>query len=285
MSDLEITEKDLASYHGDDPKLSRDLVRFRLAQALESPKGILRFMHRHTYWNGYFGCGVASLAGKIGRSRGLFTDADETFAATADRSVLVASYFFDAARDEFDDHETPERDPHRCLAQATLKGTAHWCAGELAMQPEAIQAPPLPHWLRALGDKVATGYGAGSRDDATSAFRAMGYHLGSEVLADNEFSVIDELLREKAPELVAYLDRTNIRIADQSHNAYTWIRIHSGGGGAVEADHFDWATKGVRIALHYTQPEERHALREQALLGYNDFVHDHREFFQRVNLT
>ena len=40
----------------------------------------------------------------------------------ADRAAEVASDFFYAAIDEFDDRSTPWRDTHRTLAQATLKG-------------------------------------------------------------------------------------------------------------------------------------------------------------------
>jgi len=43
------------------------------------------------------------------------------------------------------------------------------------------------------------------------------------------------------------------------------------------------AVGGVLRALRYTPPALRAALREQALVGFDDFARDHAEFFARVN--
>jgi hypothetical protein len=247
----------------------------------------LRFLGRYTSWNGLFGSGVAALAGKIGRSRRLFLDKDEPIAALADRSVYVGSFFFDAARDEFDDHDSVHRDTHRCLAQATLKGL---------LEIEAVQMPALadvrgvnelladPDWLVELNARVARGYGAESPDDLPSIFHAIGYHLGSELLADREFSIIDETLRQLAPELVQQLLMKRVAIAGQEHVAYHWIAIHSGHGGGAEADHFDWATQGARLALRFTPETDHAALKQQLIHGFIAFANDHRRFFEAVNV-
>lgn len=262
------------------------LVHEAIRAALLDPLQRLRFLGRYTSWNGLFGSGVAALAGKIGRSRRLFLDRDEPIAALADRSVYVGSFFFDAARDEFDDHDSVHRDTHRCLAQATLKGL---------LEIEAVRVPALadvrgvnqlladPDWLVDLNLRVARGYGAHSADDLPSIFAAIGYHLGSELLADREFSIIDETLRQSAPELVQQLLTTRISIAGQEHVAYHWIAIHSGHGGAAEADHFDWATQGARLALRFTPEADHLALKQQLIQGFIAFANDHRQFFESVN--
>jgi hypothetical protein len=247
---------------------------------------LLRFMGRYTAWNGLFGAGVAALAGKIGRSRRVFLDPDEPISALADRSVLVASYFFDAARDEFDDRATPHRDTHRCLAQALLKGIIEHGRGR---HPELrnpafindLLAEPL--WLQALTARVAHGYGAASPDELTAIFRAMGYHLGSEVLADQEFTGIDATLRARCPDLVGYLRATTMPIAGRQHSAYQWLSIHSGHGGGVEAEHFAWATRGARLAFDLVDPALHGPLRRQLHSGFVDFTRDHCEFFANVN--
>jgi hypothetical protein len=247
---------------------------------------LLRFIGRYAAWNGLFGAGVAALAGKIGRSRLLLLDPAEPIAALADRSVLVASYFFDAARDEFDDRDTPHRDTHRCLAQALLKGVITYGRRERAEWGDAGSVNELlaePLWLQSLTARVGHGYGATSPDDLPSMFRSMGYHLGSEVLADREFSTIDEYLRTQCPELVAYLSDTKVEIAGRLHGAYQWFSIHSGHGGAVEAEHFAWATRGARLAFDYVAPALHAPLYQQLLLGFKDFTRDHREFFENVN--
>lgn len=262
------------------------LVYEAIGRALADPQGRLRFLGRYTSWNGLFGSGVAALAGKIGRSRRLFLDPDEPVPALADRSVYVASFFFDAARDEFDDHESVHRDTHRCLAQATLKGLLQLEAAQLPALSDPRSVGALlaePEWLLQLNQKVARGYGAFSEDDLPSIFHAIGYHLGSELLADREFSIIDETLRRTAPELVQHLLTTRVAIAGQEHVAYHWIAIHSGHGGAAEADHFEWATQGTRLALRFTPEAEHATLKHELVEGFVAFAQDHRRFFEQVN--
>ncbi|MBX2800264.1 MAG: hypothetical protein KTR31_21470 [Myxococcales bacterium] len=279
----QITRADLEARH--DFATSRSQVLAAMEEAFATREGRLRFLGRYTSWNGHFGSAVASLAGKIGRSRHLFLDPDQPVTAVADRSVYVASYFFDAARDEFDDRDTVHRDTHRCLAQAVLQGVLDYDAqhDRAWTTEQANTALAVPIWLRALESRVAHGYGAFGDTSDVEVFHAMGYHLGSEVLADEEFSLIDARLREAAPELVAFLEDHDVPIAGQDHNAYTWISIHSGHGGGVEADHFDWAVGGVIRALRYTPSERRDALRERALEGFDAFARDHARFFGRVN--
>lgn len=264
------------------------LVHAAIRHALQGPGTLdrsLRFMACYTNWNGYFGSAVAALAAKIGRSRGLFKDPAFPVRALADRSVYVASYFFDAARDEFDDRDTVHRDTHRCLAQATVLGMLQYRSiasgnGEDPAGVERLLSEPLR--LQALNNRVARGYGVGTPDDLPSIFEAIGYHLGSEVLADQEFSIIDSSLREQAPDLVEHLKATSVEIAGQHHNTYQWVAIHSGHGSAVEADHFEWATQGAKLAFRFV-PEDLHAALQQQLdVGFVSFARDHREFFTAV---
>lgn len=263
------------------------LVVNALNTAFADPIGRVRFLGRYTSWNGFFGSGVATLAGKIGRSRGLFLDPAQPVHALADRAVFVASFFFDAARDEFDDRDTVHRDTHRCLAQSTLKGLIDFemerGADELQSAPKINALLDDPDWLTALNARVARGYGSRTSDDLPSIFHAIGYHLGSELLADREFSLIDETLRSSSPELTAYLQSTQVDVAGQSHLAYQWIGIHSGHGGGAEADHFDWATQGVKLAFRFVPAAQHIALKTQLHAGFRAFAQDHREFFERTN--
>lgn len=281
MTDITVAElKSLCDFDGQSAA-----VRSALAAALDEPVARVRFLGRYASWNGFFGSGVATLAGKIGRSRGLFADPAQPLRALADRSVYVASYFFDAARDEFDDRDTVHRDTHRCLAQSMLKGLIDHEAANGALG-DGIDLNVLldePLWLKALNDRVAVGYGAGTPDDLPSVFASIGYHLGSELLADQEFSIIDRTLRELAPALVTHLQDTTVNIAGQDHRAYQWISIHSGHGGGAEADHFEWATQGARLALRFVPARYHDDLRRQLHLGFQSFARDHREFFERVN--
>lgn len=263
------------------------LIRERLDEALANPALTMRFFGRYASWNGFFGSGVATLSGKIGRARRMFIDPAEPITALADRSVFVASFIFDAARDEFDDHATIYRDTHRDLAQALISGLIHYgrlCLDEWHADDKVNQLLEEPQWLRELNALVATGYGAHQPDVPASLFRAIGYHLGSELLADREFSIIDRRMRDAAPELVAFLEQHRERIGAQDHVAYQWIAIHSGGGGAVEADHFAKATEGANLALRYTSAAERNTLRAYLHMGFKEFAFHHHQFFTNVNL-
>lgn len=262
-------------------------VRRALAEAMPDPAGFVRFFGRYTSWNGFFGSAVATLAGKLGRCRGLFLDAAQPIQQLADRSVFVASFFFDAARDEFDDRDTVHRDTHRCLAQSTLKGLIDWHAsqGVTKLQDNTAINALLqePIWLRALNTQVAQGYGAGTPDDLGAAFYSIGYHLGSELLADQEFSLIDQTLREGAPAMVEFLRQHKVNIAGQDHIAYQWVAIHSGLGGGAEADHYLWATRGAKLAFRFVPTMLHDDLRRELHRGFRAFARDHEEFFKLVN--
>ncbi|MCP4809104.1 MAG: hypothetical protein GY913_13195 [Proteobacteria bacterium] len=278
MSPTRIHLKDLQARH--DFSASKALVESALGRAMRSNTSLVRFFARYTSWNGYFGSGVAALAAKCGRSRKVFMDRNQPIEQLADRSVFVGSFFFDAARDEFDDRDTVHRDTHRCLAQATLSGLITY--SRLTETGEINMLLSDPVWLDALQERVAVGYGARSADTPASIFRAMGYHLGSEVLADEEFSLIHTAMEQANPDLVKWLDGHSVTIAGQEHNAWYWVKIHSGHGGGVEADHFDWAIKGVRRGFQFSKPTLHPELKKQVFLGFDDFARDHAEFFTNV---
>lgn len=261
------------------------LVRDKLREAFADPVKRVRFLGRYTSWNGFFGSGVATLAGKIGRCRGLLLDPQQPVKSLADRSVYVASFFFDAARDEFDDRDTVHRDTHRCLAQSTLKGLIDEArtSGTLKNDDAVNVLLEEPDWLNALNKRVARGYGASSDDDLPALFNSIGYHLGSELLADQEFSTIDATMRAESPALVEHLKTTKVNVAGQDHVAYQWISIHSGHGGGAEADHFEWATQGAKLAFRFVPAAQHAELKHHLHRGFVKFAADHLEFFQRVN--
>ena len=242
-------------------------------------------MGRYAAWN-LFGAGVAALAGKIGRSRCLFLERAEPISVLADRSVLVASYFFDAARDEFDDRDTAHRDTHRCLAQALLKGIIAYGRRERTEWNDpafvnALLAEPV--WLQALTARVGHGYGAMSPDELPAIFRCMGYHLGSEVLADQEFSTIDLLLAHQ----FATWSPISATPRSKSPGACTRPTGGSASTRGTAAPSRPSTSPGPRAGrawpLIYGARNLHDPLHQQLLLGFVDFTRDHREFFENVN--
>ncbi len=280
---MRVTREKLLAWY--DAREAGRTVGVALAGCFGSLPGAVKFVARYAGWNGVFGSAVAGLSSKIGRSRSLFHE--EGFPRPlSDRSVLLASWFFDAARDEFDDHDTPYRDTHRCLAQATLAGMIEHAVEngfpELGSRDRLEQTLAEPAWLEALRDRVAVGYGHGTPDDRPAIFEAIGFHLGSELLADREFTTIDAQLRERHAALVESLMSRTVTLAGQAHPCYQWIRIHSAHGGGAEEEHFAWALRGVDTAFRYSPAGEHELLEAKVREGYLKFAKDHQEFFARV---
>ena len=214
------------------------------ATAGAPPSALLVLLGRFVYFNAAFGAGVANLAGEIAARPALFRDPEEPVRLLADRAADVAADFFHAAVDEFDDRLTPWRDTHRTLAQATVKAAgAHYGYSardlDFLLEPDAATDE-----ARAA---VWEGYGIGAALDERRLFAAMGFHAGSEVLADQEFTILDRCLRARRPELVTALENTRVEALGERHAAYYWIHIHT----SVEADHFEAALAGVNKALRF----------------------------------
>jgi hypothetical protein len=245
-------------------------------RGLETGDDVVRFFARYASWNGYFANGVTALVSMIGNNRDLFREAGFP-RAVSDRSNFIASFIFDAARDEYDDHINPIRDTHRCMAQASLVSmkTFYGLADEVLDEAD-------PAALAAVNSAVLKGY----RGDVRAAdaefgrvFAGIGYHLGSELLADREFSVIDAYLRETRADLVTHLLRSTVELAGGTHRCYAWVGVHSGQGGGVEADHFEFALGAARAGLKYLVGHDEASAIAALSDGFRAFERDHARFF------
>lgn len=230
------------------------------------PFVLLSLLGRFIQFNSAFGAGLANLAGEIAARQALFQDPDEPVRILADRASEVAADFFYAAVDEFDDRLTPWRDTHRTLAQATLKGLG----AHLGYAPSALNdVIRINDATEAARAAVWEGYGIGARLDERRLFSAMGFHAGSEVLADHEFTVIDQCLRARRADLVQALEAMKVEVLGQKHDAYYWIRIHT----SVEAEHFEAALAGVNKALRfYAGGEAKGTVKGWILDGFTRFA-------------
>ena len=208
-----------------------------------TPPHLLSVVARYIQFNSAFGPGLANLAGEIAARQGLFQDKDEPVRILADRAAEVAADFFYAAVDEFHDRATPWRDTHRTLAQATLKRMGTFYGYTPVQLNDVLHVNPATEDAM---DLVWEGYGVGANLEEARLFRAMGFHIGSEILADQEFVVLDKALRASRADLVSALEGMKVPILGERHNAYYWIRIHTG----VEAEHFatvkGWILEGFR---------------------------------------
>jgi hypothetical protein len=256
------------------PVLDRHRGNEALRAALEyatTPERLLSVLGRYIQFNAAFGPGLANLAGEVAARQGLFRDRDEPVRILQDRAAHVASDFFYAAIDEFDDRATPWRDTHRTLAQACLKGMGAHFGYTPERLNDVIQINAATG--RAI-ERVAEGYGIGRRLSEQELFRGMGFHTGSEVLADREFVIIDEALRRTRPAMVAALEAARVPVLGEKHNAYYWIRIHTG----VEAEHFDAALAGVNNAMRFYAGDAAANVKGWILDGFGHFADVQSEF-------
>lgn len=247
-------------------------LRTAFESACEQPTALLNVLARYIQFNSAFGPGLANLAGEVAARQGLFRDKDEAVRLIADRAAHVASDFFHAAIDEFDDRATPWRDTHRTLAQACLKGMGGYFGHT---PPQLDQLLTLNASTEQAMARVSEGYGIGARLEDRRLFAGMGFHAGSEVLADAEFTIIDEVLRARLPEMVQALKGMRVELLSEKHNAYYWIQIHT----SVEADHFDAALQGVNNALRfYAGPDDPALVKGWILEGFSGFAKVQGEF-------
>jgi hypothetical protein len=259
-----------------DAHRGNEALRIAVEESAADEHALIRVLGRYIQFNGAFGPGLANLAGEIAARRDLFRDRDEPVQILQDRASEVASDFFHAAIDEFDDRATPWRDTHRTLAQATLKGLGRVFGYQPARLNDLIRINAGTEQAMA---RVHEGYGLGAALGEERLFRGMGFHTGSEVLADEEFTIIDRALRARRPDLVKALQAMKVDILGSAHDAYYWIFIHT----SVEADHFDAAVKGVNKALRfYAGKEPLSEVKRWILDGFGAFGEVQQAFMTTI---
>jgi len=232
---------------------------------------LLRMMSSYIYFNSVFGSGVANLAGEIGSRQHLFRDPDESMEIVADRSVEVGAHIFFAAIDEFGGGGNG-RSTHRTLAQATLKGIGSSFGYETRTLNQLTE--PNEQVLTAV-DHVRDGYALNQMIDEEKIFRALGFHMSSEMLADHEFNILNDYLHNQHADLVEYLRTARVEIGGIEVPPYRWIEIHT----VVEADHFNAALNGANLALRYYAGLESPAqIKGWIITGFKEFMEVQLQF-------
>lgn len=244
---------------------------------IEGEADLLRLLGRYVLFNSIFGSGVANLAGEIGARQDLFRDVAEPMMLMADRSVEVAADVFYAAIDEFGDLSTGGRCTHRVLAQATLKAAGDFYGYADPQALDAIASPNEPT-LAAIR-RVRGGYGVNQQVDEQQLLHGLGFHMGSEILADGEFNILDRFLCAEHADLVRYLKGTKVTICGREAAAYLWILIHA----KVEAEHYEAALHGANLALrYYVGAGSKADAKEWVLAGFRAFAATQAEFMKHL---
>lgn len=279
-SNQSILNKDLIDRLFDLPKINQ-FVESCCEIAVRDPRALYIFMQRYVHFNGYAGSLVARLASAIGLSRDLFNDADCTTIDQADRGMDIAAKVIAATIDEHAD-QGAKYVPHRTLAQATLKAIGDYAG---LTEQERNELAVVPDWLNEVLDNLFRSY-QGVPNDPAALIRAMGFHAGSEILADGEYAAIDKVVRYnyRGRGFDAYLQSGNgkLRVNERQFGAWYWIVVHGKHGSVgVEVEHFNMALEAIDLAAKY-RPESAQKVREYALEGFNEFAAIQKKLFTEI---
>jgi hypothetical protein len=247
--------------------------------AAKNPVQLYYFMQRYAYFNSFAGSLVARLASSIGLSYNLFRQKDISVADQSDRGLEIAAKVFAATIDEHADAGA-ERVPHRTLAQATLKAV-----GEYAQLNEfqLNQAAQNPEWMDELITIALDGY-PGKIGDVEALATAIGFHIGSELLADREYAIIDKVVRytNRGTGFDAWLKGKQVTIGSKRLSPWYWIVVHGQHNSAgVEADHSEFAVDALNLLAQY-RPESAETILKWASKGFLDFARVQERLFQEI---
>lgn len=229
-----------------------------LSRAIEQWSGtdLVCGLAQYIHFNSVFGGGVASLAGEIARRQDLFRDHREGMDMIADQSVEIASLIFFAAVDEF-----RRRSTHRQMAKETFRALVRY----YICPPKSLSV--LSETASAI-DRVLHGYYLRAQASDSDVFRAIGFHMGSEFLADQEFNIIDKIMRRQHAQVHESLKR---------QGAYAWIQVHT----TVETAHLEAAIEAANFALSCYRGSASRA-KAWVLEGFDNFSHVQTDFMRSL---
>jgi hypothetical protein len=158
------------------------------------------------------------------------------------------------------------------MAQSTLKAAGRYFGHDAA----ALDRLALPAGATLDAEaRVRDGYALSQAPDDEKLFRAIGFHMGSELLADEEFNILDRFLRAERPEFVKHMQGARVEAAGSVSVAYRWIQVHT----SVEADHFSAAVASANLALRfYAGPHEPTRLKSWVADGFREFASVQADF-------
>jgi hypothetical protein len=233
-------------------------------------------MQRYAYFNSYAGSLVARLASSIGISYQLFRQNEVAVIDQSDRGLEIAAKVLVATIDEHADAGA-QQVPHRTLAQITLKAVSEYAnLGD----NELNQVAQAPAWMQAIITDLIDGY-QGKIDDLEAIVTALGFHIGSELLADREYSLIDKVVRytNRGSGFDAWLQGKQVEVGGKRLSPWYWIVVHGKhNASGVEADHFELALDALNLLAEY-RPESNEQIWQWASKGFLDFAELQQRLF------
>ena len=243
-------------------------LRTRLL-SLGDPEQLLRFLHRFLIFNDALAARVPYLAGLIHLTPDLFIDHTAPPGFLGQANARIAAHVAAAASDEY--QMSPGRDMvHQRLSQVFFRGALAYYRPDGAWDFERRHPvpPAIAALLREARGKFFTA------PDPADLFAALGFHVGLEFFANEEFNLVDRYLREAHPGLVTALLHSGDDVCD-----YTWLALHT----EVEIGHYRAGLAAVREAVAAYRDRAGAARMAATILdGLRAFADLQRRFYQAV---
>jgi hypothetical protein len=277
MSNLELPKP--PSEHADDYQIgawvedaiagasNRQRLQFQL-DSIASDNALLSFLHRFVLFNDALAARVPFLAGLIHLTPNLFLDPEPGLEFCRQANGRIAAFVAEAASDEY---RMPEgrNMVHQFLSQRFFRGTLAYYGVE---ERSFDGLHPLPAVLNDLLEEARGKYF--DRRGPEQIFAGLGFHVGLEFFAHQEFNLVDAYLRTKHPELVARLERDN---SDSS--SYVWLALHT----VVEIGHYRAGLQALNGAVaFYPNRANKPLMVARIKDGFNAFVDLQRRFYEAI---
>lgn len=225
-------------------------------------------LHRFLIFNDALAARVPYLAGRIHLTPDVFVAAADGTGFCAQRNAQIAAHVAEAANDEY--RFSPGSNMvHQHLSQDFFRAAFAYF-GERAGQFEALH--PVTATLTALISEARTKFF--DTLGAPALFAALGFHVGLEFFANEEFNLVDSFLNEAYPRLVEAM-----KSGEAQSNPYLWLSLHT----VVEIGHYRAGLEAVREALElYCDQAAAPLMADHLLGGLEAFADLQLRYYQAV---
>ncbi|MBW4489822.1 MAG: hypothetical protein KME12_18725 [Trichocoleus desertorum ATA4-8-CV12] len=246
-------------------------------EATISPQALYLFMQRYVRYGRNFSFAVPILSGIIGSSH-LFQDPTHPIPAHAERSMDLGAKIFTASIEEFIDPRTGVS--HRTLSYGLLDKLAEYANLSNAEIQEIAHSGS---WLDNLLKQVQIAY-QGQPDDLPSLVRAIGFHVATETVGDNEFSIINSVIfsQQRDRSFGHFIRNSKLNFSQGTVSPWYWIVVHGTlDTKGVEQRHSAEAFSALNDVVQYTSASEAQVI-EWAGQGFAEFAQIQTSFFEQV---
>jgi hypothetical protein len=247
---------------------NHDLLKRRL-EGIRTSDELVCFLHRFLHFNDALAARVPFLAGRIHLHPELFVDPADSEEFCRRRNALVSAYIAEAAHDEY--RMSPGGNlVHQRLSQLFFRGVLRHFG---VRGPDFDRAHPLPTEVKDLLQEARSRFFEDARLETVGC--AIGFHVGLEFYADQEFNLVDTHLRNHHPALVESLKAKS----DGEAAPYLWLSLHT----VVEIGHYRAGLSAVQDAVRFCSPGDMAPrLARRILEGLDAFADLQRRFYESV---